>query len=68
MGQLIADARCLWIAAAFHAVATLPPGQDEQQAVKRAAAMDVAIEGLGAYATGHHSRDPALVIGYAAPA
>jgi GntR family transcriptional regulator/MocR family aminotransferase len=54
------------IAAGFHAVATLPPGQDEQETVRRAAARDVAIEGLGTYATGHHRRKPALVIGYAA--
>ena len=55
------------IAAGFHAVANLPPGQDEQEAVGSAAASDVAIEGLGAYAIDHHSRGPALVIGYAAP-
>ncbi len=55
------------IAAGFHAVATLPPDQDEQEAVGRAAARDVAVEGLGSYAIGHHSRGPALVIGYASP-
>jgi GntR family transcriptional regulator/MocR family aminotransferase len=54
------------IAAGFHAVATLPPGEDEHEAVGRAAASDVAVEGLGTYAIDHHSRGPALVIGYAA--
>lgn len=50
----------------LHAVATLPPGEDEQDVAARAAARNVAIETLGAYATGPHSRGPALVIGYAA--
>ena len=54
------------LAAGFHAVAALPPGEDEQDAVRRAAAEGVAINGLGAYAIDRHSRGPALVIGYAA--
>jgi GntR family transcriptional regulator / MocR family aminotransferase len=53
------------IAAGFHAVAILPPGQVEHEAISAAAARDVAIEGLGAYATGTHNRGPALVINYA---
>lgn len=62
-----AGVRVTGIAAGLHAVAELPPGQDEDQIVARAAARGVAIQGLGDYALRGHTRGPALVIGYATP-
>ena len=59
--------RVTGIAAGLHAVAELAPGQLEDQVVARAAARGVAVEGLGAYALGDHTRGAGLVIGYAAP-
>ena len=59
--------RLTGIAAGLHAVVELPAGQPEDQVVARAAARGLAVEGLGEYALGGHSRGPALVIGYATP-
>jgi GntR family transcriptional regulator/MocR family aminotransferase len=59
--------RLTGIAAGLHAVVELPAGTPEDQVVARAAARGLAVEGLGGYALGGHSRGPALVIGYATP-
>jgi GntR family transcriptional regulator / MocR family aminotransferase len=59
--------RVTGIAAGLHALAELPPGLPEDVAVARAAARGVAVDGLGDYAVGEHTRGPALVIGYASP-
>jgi GntR family transcriptional regulator/MocR family aminotransferase len=59
--------RLTGIAAGLHAVADLPAGQSEEQAVARAAARGVAVDALGGYALGDHFRGPALVVGYASP-
>jgi GntR family transcriptional regulator/MocR family aminotransferase len=61
------DVRLTGIAAGLHAVVELPRGKPEHQVIARAAARGVAIEGLGDYALGEHTRGPALVIGYATP-
>jgi GntR family transcriptional regulator / MocR family aminotransferase len=55
------------IAAGLHAVVELPHGTSEREVIARAAARGVAVEGLGDYALGDHTRGPALVIGYATP-
>jgi GntR family transcriptional regulator / MocR family aminotransferase len=60
--------RLTGIAAGLHAVAELPGGQSEQDVTARAARRSLWVEGLGNYARGEHTRGPALVIGYAAPA
>ena len=64
--------RVTGIAAGLHAVAELPPGLAEDHVVARAAARNVAIQGLGDFALGGRaagdlSRGPGLVIGYATP-
>jgi GntR family transcriptional regulator / MocR family aminotransferase len=59
--------RVTGIAAGLHAVAELPPGQQEDRVVTSAAARGLAIGGLADWALGDHSRGPALVVGYATP-
>jgi GntR family transcriptional regulator/MocR family aminotransferase len=59
------DIRLTGIAAGLHAVVELPRDQSEHHVVDRAAARGVDVEGLGGYALRHHTRGPALVIGYA---
>jgi GntR family transcriptional regulator / MocR family aminotransferase len=55
------------IAAGLHALAELPPGQDEDEVVARAAGHGLLVEGLRSYsATGAPGR-AALVVGYATP-
>lgn len=66
-GWLSAARGAVRIATGLHAVVELPRGKVEHQVVAHAAARGVAIEGLGDYAVGDHTRGPALVIGYAAP-
>ena len=67
LARHVPDVRLTGIAAGLHAVVELPAGRSERQVVARAAARGVAIEGLGEYALGDHTRGPALVIGYASP-
>jgi GntR family transcriptional regulator/MocR family aminotransferase len=62
------DVHLTGIAAGLHAVATLPATSDETDAIARAAAHGVAVEGLASYATAAHVRGPALVVGYSRPA
>ena len=59
--------RLTGIAAGLHAVAELPAGQAEDEAIARAARSSLALQGLGAFALGRHTKGPALVIGYATP-
>jgi GntR family transcriptional regulator / MocR family aminotransferase len=59
--------RVTGIAAGLHAVAELRSGQNEDEVVSTAATRGVAIDGLGHYALRGHSREPAVVIGYASP-
>ena len=59
--------RVTGIAAGLHAVLRLPPGQEEEDLVARAARHGLAVEGLGAYSMGEHRAGPALVAGYATP-
>ena len=67
LARHVPGVRLTGIAAGLHAVVELPPGKSEDQVVARAAARGLAVEGLGGYALGGHSRGPALVIGYATP-
>jgi len=62
------DVHVTGIAAGLHAVAELPGGQPEDEAISRASAKGLAIDGLGRFALRCHTRRPALVIGYAGPA
>jgi len=55
------------LAAGLHALVALPPGLSEPEAVRRAAALGLAVEGLDAYAVEPGRRPPALVVGYATP-
>jgi GntR family transcriptional regulator / MocR family aminotransferase len=55
------------IAAGLHAVAELPGGPAEDEIVAGAGRRSLAVDGLGTYALGRHTRGPALVIGYATP-
>lgn len=59
--------RVTGIAAGLHAVLRLPPGQDEDRLVERAARHGLAVEALGAYCERGHDAGPALVVGYATP-
>src|SRR5215470_14547490 len=65
--------RVTGIAAGLHALLRLPPGQDEDALVARAARHGLAVEGLSDYRLGGSSGgagldgDPALVVGYATP-
>jgi GntR family transcriptional regulator/MocR family aminotransferase len=59
--------RVTGIAAGLHAVAELPPGQEEDKVIARAAARGVSVDGLGRFALRAHAHGQALVIGYAAP-
>jgi GntR family transcriptional regulator / MocR family aminotransferase len=67
LAQDAPQVRVTGIAAGLHAIVELPGGHTEEQVVARAARIGLAIEGLGAYAMGGHTHQPALVIGYAAP-
>jgi GntR family transcriptional regulator / MocR family aminotransferase len=46
----------------------LPPGLREDEVVAGAAARGLAVEGLGAFAAAESREDPALIVGYGAPA
>jgi GntR family transcriptional regulator / MocR family aminotransferase len=59
--------RLTGVAAGLHAVAELPEGQAEDEAIDRAARKSLIIHGLGEFALGRHTKGPALVIGYASP-
>ena len=62
--------RVTGIAAGLHALLRLPPGQDEDALVARAARHGLAVEGLSDYRLGGSSSGaggPALVVGYATP-
>jgi GntR family transcriptional regulator/MocR family aminotransferase len=52
--------------AGLHAVVGLPAGSSEDDLVARAARRELALEGLGQYASGSSS-GPALVVGYGTP-
>jgi GntR family transcriptional regulator/MocR family aminotransferase len=68
LGRHVPNVRLTGIAAGLHAVATLPGGSDEGDAVAQAAVHGVAIDRLANYAAAAHSLGPALVIGYSRPA
>jgi len=60
--------RVTGVAAGLHAVVRLPPGRREDEVVAGAAARGLAVEGLGAFAAAESREDPALIVGYGAPA
>jgi GntR family transcriptional regulator / MocR family aminotransferase len=68
LGRHVPDVRLTGIAAGLHAVATLPDGCEEGDAVAQAAVHGVAIDRLANYAAAGHRLGPALVIGYSRPA
>ena len=59
--------RVTGIAAGLHALAELPADHDEGAIVARAAAHDLALEGLDAYRGSGQRHGPALVVGYGTP-
>ncbi|HVQ96021.1 MAG TPA: PLP-dependent aminotransferase family protein [Mycobacteriales bacterium] len=59
--------RLTGVAAGLHTLALLPPGQQEDTAVARAARHGVGIEGVRTYHAGGPEHPPALVIGYGTP-
>ena len=63
----VPEVRISGIAAGLHALLELPAGLDEKVAVDRARERGLALQGLGEYAHGEHTRPPALVVGYAKP-
>ncbi|MBI1378266.1 MAG: aminotransferase class I/II-fold pyridoxal phosphate-dependent enzyme [Frankiales bacterium] len=52
------------LAAGLHSVVRLAPGDEEEAAVARAAARDVAIEGLASYSAPGFSQPPSVVVGW----
>jgi GntR family transcriptional regulator/MocR family aminotransferase len=71
LARAVPPVRVTGIAAGLHALAELPPGQDEEEVVARAARRGLLVEGLAAYAAGPSPAGPparaALVVGYATP-
>ena len=64
----VPQARLTGVAAGLHALLELPPGQDEDEIIARAAVRHgLALDGLRHYSAASGPHRPALVIGYATP-
>jgi GntR family transcriptional regulator/MocR family aminotransferase len=67
LAEHVPQARVTGVAAGLHALVHLPPGRSEAQVVAAAARRGLALEPLGAYATGSGDHPPALIVGYGTP-